>query len=72
MLPGAHFSADLRSAIHFWIAAVAEEKNTKNSPGAGDENCKNRFIGVNWVGESENEIRFCISAMVLEILLKYH
>ena len=51
---------------------MAEEKNTKNSPGAGDENCKNRCIGVNWVGESENEIGFCISAMVLEILLKYH
>ena len=51
---------------------MAEEKNAKNSPGAGDINLENGCIGVNWAWESKYPIGFCISATVLEILLKYH
>ena len=53
---------------------MAEEKNAKNSPGAGDENTKNyvsRCIGVFLGEKSEFPIRFVISLMVSEILANY-
>ena len=53
---------------------MAEEKNAKNSAGAGDENTKNyvsRCIGVFLGEESEFPIRFVISLMVSEILANY-
>ena len=56
------------------IGTVAEEKNAKNSAGAGDENTKNyvsRCIGVFLGEESEFPIRFVISLMVSEILTNY-
>ena len=51
---------------------MAEEKNAKNSPGAGDKNPENECIGVNWVWESKYPIGFRISAMVFEILSNNH
>ena len=53
---------------------MAEEKNAKNSPGAGDENTKNyvsRFLGVFLGEESGFSISLVISLMVSEILANY-
>ena len=73
-LSDANFLPDLRSGVHFWIGAVAEEKNAKNSPRAGDEKWKNyvsMFLGVIWGGESKFPISSLISLVVLEIWVNY-
>ena len=54
---------------------MAEEKNAKNSPGAGDENTKNyvsRCIGVFLGEESEFPSILVISLTVSEILTNYY
>ena len=54
---------------------MAEEKNAKNSPGAGDENTKNyvsRCIGVFLGEESEFQISLVISLMGSEISANYY
>ena len=46
---------------------MAEEKNAKLIPGAGDKKYERGYIGVIWVGELKFRIIFLISVAVPEL-----